>query len=79
MPIDDLTALGQKMREARKKKDLTQHCLLYTSHHANHDHAEWKQIVGVNKRTLNKHSRPRIGVFRCKVVAQTRYPGNHHQ
>ena len=22
MPIDDLTALGQKMREARKKKDL---------------------------------------------------------
>ena len=23
MPIDDLTALGQKMREARKKKDLT--------------------------------------------------------
>ena len=33
MPIDDLTALGQKMREARKKKDLTQQelCLLYTS------------------------------------------------
>ena len=24
MPIDDLTALGQRMREARKKKDLTQ-------------------------------------------------------
>ena len=24
MPIDDLTAFGQKMREARKKKDLTQ-------------------------------------------------------
>ena len=23
MPIDDLAALGQKMREARKKKDLT--------------------------------------------------------
>ncbi len=23
MPIDDLTALGQKMREARKKKELT--------------------------------------------------------
>ncbi|MFR1481006.1 MAG: XRE family transcriptional regulator, partial [Hydrogeniiclostridium mannosilyticum] len=22
MPMDDLTALGQKMREARKKKDL---------------------------------------------------------
>ena len=24
MPIDDLTALGQKMREARKNKELTQ-------------------------------------------------------
>ena len=24
MPIDDLTALGQKMREARKNRDLTQ-------------------------------------------------------
>ena len=24
MPIDDLTAVGQKMRESRKKKDLTQ-------------------------------------------------------
>ena len=24
MPIDDLNALGQKMREARKRKDLTQ-------------------------------------------------------
>ena len=23
MPIDDLTALGQKMREARKNKELT--------------------------------------------------------
>ena len=28
MPIDDLTALGQIMREARKKKDLTQQELL---------------------------------------------------
>ena len=33
MPIDDLTALGQKMREARKNKELTQqelsdlHCI----------------------------------------------------
>ena len=24
MPIDDLTAVGQKMREARKNKELTQ-------------------------------------------------------
>ena len=28
MPIDDLTALGQKMREARKNKELTQPCVL---------------------------------------------------
>ena len=26
MPIDDLTALGQKMREARKNKELTELC-----------------------------------------------------
>ena len=32
MPIDNLTALGQKMREARKKKDLTQQELADLSH-----------------------------------------------
>ncbi len=32
MPIDDLTALGQKMLEARKKKDLTQQELSDLSH-----------------------------------------------
>ena len=32
MPIDDLTALGQRMREARKKKDLTQQELADLSH-----------------------------------------------
>ena len=32
MPFDDLTALGQKMREARKKKDLTQQELSDLSH-----------------------------------------------
>ena len=32
MPIDDLTALGQIMREARKKKDLTQQELSDLSH-----------------------------------------------
>ena len=32
MPIDDLTALGQIMREARKKKDLTQQELSDQSH-----------------------------------------------
>ena len=32
MPIDDLTALGQKMREARKEKGLTQQELADLSH-----------------------------------------------
>ena len=32
MPIDDLTALGKKMREAREKKDLTQQELTDLSH-----------------------------------------------
>ena len=32
MPIDDLTALGQKMREARKNKELTQQELADLSH-----------------------------------------------
>ena len=32
MPIDDLPALGQKMREARKNKELTQQELSDLSH-----------------------------------------------
>ena len=32
MPIDDLTALGQKMREARKGKSLTQKFPLHPAH-----------------------------------------------
>ena len=32
MSIDDLTALGQKMREARKNKELTQQELSDLSH-----------------------------------------------
>lgn len=32
MPIDDLTALGQKMREVRKNKELTQQELSDLSH-----------------------------------------------
>ena len=32
MPIDDLTALGQKMRKARKNKELTQQELSDLSH-----------------------------------------------
>ena len=44
MPIDDLTALGQKMREARKKKDLTQQEL------ADLSHVSVKQIAKIEKR-----------------------------
>ena len=47
MPIDDLTALGQKMREARKKKDLTQQEL------ADLSHVSVKQIANIEKRKMN--------------------------
>ena len=49
MPIDDLTALGQKMREARKKKDLTQQEL------ADLSHVSIKQIAkSKNRKRKNK-------------------------
>jgi transcriptional regulator with XRE-family HTH domain len=41
MPIDDLTALGQKMREARKNKELTQQEL------------SEKQIANIEKGKMN--------------------------
>ena len=44
MPIDDLTALGQKMREARKKKDLTQQEL------ADLSHVSIKQIAKIERK-----------------------------
>ena len=47
MPIDDLTALGQKMREARKKKDLTQQDL------ADLSHVSVKQIASIEKGQIN--------------------------
>ena len=47
MPIDDLTALGQKMREARKKKDLTQQEL------ADLNHVSVKQIASIEKGQIN--------------------------
>ena len=47
MPIDDLTALGQKMREARKKKDLTQQELSDLSH------VSVKQIANIEKGKMN--------------------------
>ena len=43
MPIDDLTALGQKMREARKNKELTQQEL------ADLSHVSVKQIATIEK------------------------------
>ena len=48
MPIDDLTALGQKMREARKKKDLTQQEL------ADLSHVSVKQIAKIEKGEILK-------------------------
>ena len=47
MPIDDLTALGQKMREARKKKDLTQQELSVLNH------VSVKQIANIEKGKMN--------------------------
>ena len=43
MPIDDLTALGLKMREARKNKELTQQELSDLSH------VSVKQIANIEK------------------------------
>ena len=43
MPIDDLTALGQKMREARKNKELTQQELSDLSH-VSVKHDGYKQL-----------------------------------
>ena len=47
MPIDDLTALGQRMREARKKKDLTQQKL------ADLRHVSITQITKIEKGKIN--------------------------
>ena len=47
MPIYDLTALGQKMREARKRKSLTQQELSDLSH------VSVKQIAKIEKGQMN--------------------------
>ena len=47
MPIDDLTVLGQKMREARKKQNLTQQELSDLSH------VSVKQIANIEKGQMN--------------------------
>ena len=47
IPIDDLTALGQKMRKARKNKELTQQELSDLSH------VSVKQIANIEKGKMN--------------------------
>ena len=47
MPIDDLAALGQKMRIARKEKELTQQEL------ADLSHVSIKQIAKIEKGKIN--------------------------
>ena len=46
MPIDDLTTLGQKMREARKNKELTQQEL------ADLSHVSVKQIANIENESF---------------------------
>ena len=52
MPIDDLTALGQKMREARKNKELTQQELSDLSH------VSVKQIANIENQWLTQTDAP---------------------
>ena len=47
MPIDDLTALGQKMQESQKNKELTQQELSDLSH------VFVKQIANIEKGKMN--------------------------
>ena len=47
MPIDDLTALGQKMQESQKNKELTQQELSDLSH------VSVKQIANIEKGKMN--------------------------
>ena len=54
MPIDDLTTLGQRMREARKKKDLTQQELSDLSH------VSVKQIANIEKGKMNPYFFPSL-------------------
>ena len=47
MPIDDLTALGEALRAARKEKNLTQEQL------ADKSHVSTKQIADIEKARRN--------------------------
>ena len=63
MPIDDLTALGQKMREARKNKELTQQELSDLSH------VSVKQIANIEKGKMNPSARERF-FSRCGIYME---------
>ena len=52
MRMDDLTVLGQKMREARKRKDLTQQELFDLGH------VSVKQIANIEKGHMNQYLHP---------------------
>lgn len=47
MPVDELTALGQKMRQARKNAGLTQQEL------SDQSHVSVKQIANIEKGKMN--------------------------
>ena len=65
MPIDDLTALGQKMREARKNKELTQQELSDLSH------VSVKQIANIEKgKMLYSSCPPEMRDFTAGLLQQ---------
>ena len=68
MPIDDLTALGQKMREARKNKELTQQELSDLSH------VSVKQIANIEK---GKRSEERRVGKECLRLCRSRWSPYH--
>lgn len=53
MPVDELTALGQKMRQARKNAGLTQQEL------SDQSHVSVKQIANIEKGKMNENALPR--------------------
>lgn len=61
MPIDDLTALGQKMREARKNKELTQQELSDLSH------VSVKQIANIEKGKMNANCKCKLDTRTVKI------------
>ena len=65
MPIDDLTALGQRMQEARKNKELTQQELSDLSH------VFVKQIANIEKeKMLYSSCPPEMSDFTAGLLQQ---------